>query len=575
MKRDGMIFPVSFTGENDDDLAEALESFGVDVGPENNEVAVGGPNYSNSEQGGLSAEWDVGLENFDFTSITAWRYWELATQQDIDGLPYEEPINKEFFFFSKNGTGEKGQQTDQFTQEFRLTSTAWDTLNLTTGLFYFKQDLDRFFERQIEVCPPANWDPELPYGAPCPAGESSRYGSADLLVDTESIAAFGQADWRFADTLSLSVGLRYTYDESSFFVDRETPQPGPALPASFSGGNSDDGSGVTGRLALQWDVSNEAMASASYTRGYKAQTYDVIFGTTSADIEPAPEETADAYELGLKGEYFENRLRLGATLFHTRFNDFQGQSLDPETLAFSLTSAGNAVTQGLELAFMARPTPNLLVSGGVALIDAYYDEFTGAACWDGQTEAQGCVDGVQDLTDAQLENSPELKYTLQTRYDIPLDASFDMYVSANYRWQDEMYSQQDHQPEMIIPSYSVLDTTIGINSDDGQWDLALFVKNALDDFYEIRRSQMVFDNNSSISHGLARDYTRYAGIKFTYKWGSFYGLVLWPTPGLIAWRRTSLILDPRCLACSILNYVIHYIARLLPVIHRKRTLSCL
>lgn len=521
MKRNGMVFAVSEAGANDADLENALASFGVTVGPENNEVATSGENASNSEQGGVSAELNADLENFTLTSITAWRYWDLQTRQDIDGLPFEEPINKEFFYFTKNGTGDRAQETDQFSQELRLTSTAWDTVDLTTGLFYWKQELDRYFERQIEVCPPANWDADLPYGAPCPAGGSSRFGSADFWIDTESVAAFGQVDWRFVQDLNLSFGLRYTYDDATFHMDRVTPEPGPALPSSFTGGNSDDGSGVSGKLALQWDVTDEMMTYASYTRGYKAQAFDLIFGVDENRLEPVPKETADAYEVGLKGELFDNRLRLGVAAFHTKFNDFQGQSLDPATLQFSLTSAGTVVTQGLEVDFMARPTPNLLLSGGVALIDGTYDSFTGAGCWQGQTADEGCTDGVQDLTGEQLENAPELKYTLQTRYDIQLDAAFDMYLSANYRWQDEVYSTQDHQPEMIIPSYSILDTTVGFTADDGSWNLALFVKNALDDFYQTRRNQLPFDNNTSVSHGLARDYTRYAGISFTYNWGNY------------------------------------------------------
>ena len=74
---------------------------------------------------------------------------------------------------------------------------------------------------------------------------------------------------------------------------------------------------------------------------------------------------------------------------------------------------------------------------------------------------------------------------------------------------------------MVISSVGVLDVSVGFTSDDGRWNAAVFVKNAQDDIYEVRRNQLVFDNGTSIAQGLAHDYRRYTGVSFTYNLGDY------------------------------------------------------
>jgi iron complex outermembrane receptor protein len=172
----------------------------------------------------------------------------------------------------------------------------------------------------------------------------------------------------------------------------------------------------------------------------------------------------------------------------------------------------------VEFELTAKPTDNLLINGGIAYVDAYYDDYKGAQCYPGQTEATGCIGGSQDLTDEEIANAPKWKMSLQGRYDIELDASFNAFLSATYRWQDDSFVELNHNPESIRDSYGVLDLTAGLESDDGRWSAHYFVKNALDDFYADYPFYTTL--NGGNAHYLTRDAWRYMGVEFTYNFGA-------------------------------------------------------
>ena len=502
------------------------EQYGIDVnGNERNDVTLDAEDgFSNTDTYGLSAELNVDFENFLLTSITAYRNFQLESNQGIDGLPYAGPAYGRLIFTSNgayHGLFKGGnQEQDQFSEELRISTTAWDDVRLTAGLFYWDQTVDRYFERQAYLCvaPPAgdltlSPDPSL---TPCAAALSPG-GYFESTADFTNWALFGQAEWDLAERWRLNLGLRYTQDDIAVDFDRVTI-PGPTVPASDSGSSSTNESNVSGKVSVQFDATDELMLYASFAKGYKAPAFDLIFGSTAESIQdPVPPETSDAWEAGLKGELFGDRLRLGLTVFHTKFNDLQGQATDPDVLAFRLTSAGVAITQGVELDLTAKPVPNLLINGGISYTDAHFDEYPNGLCWFGQTEAEGCVGGFQDLSGKQIPNAPKWKYSVQGRYDIDLAMPFNMFLSGTWRWQDESPGEPTEWPGSFHDSYGVLDLVVGLEADDGRWSAHYFVKNVLDDFYVDLKTQS--PNNVRINHYLSRDAERYMGAEVTFRFG--------------------------------------------------------
>ena len=177
-----------------------------------------------------------------------------------------------------------GSEQEQFTQEFRLTSPADGLITYVAGLFYFDQKVERQFRRQFEIVP----------GLPGAA-------IADLEVNTENWAAFGEATWNFNEHWRLIVGARYTEDELDFLFGRKQEGlsiglPDPVEPTT---GKTDEDD-LSGKLALQWDYSDEGMTYLSYAQGYKGPAFDMTFGTNPVDLPRVEPETSDSWELGVR-----------------------------------------------------------------------------------------------------------------------------------------------------------------------------------------------------------------------------------------------------------------------------------
>jgi len=502
--------------------AYAFDWQDITIGRRNDEAPFGTKFMSNTKTDGISAELNIDFEKFVLTSITAYRGFELKGQIDADMIPYTEPTYARRLFTSNgtSGINPGTQEQTQFSEELRIATNSDGAVDLTAGLFYWDLSVDRYFERQVMVCndpveDPANlsYDPTL---TPCNDALIA-FGYMNSNVTTKNWAAFGQASWQLADDWTATLGLRYTQDDVSFWINRESPQPGPAVAPSFSGSNSTDESNLSGKLSVQWNFGDNVMLYGSYAEGYKAPGFDRIFLTGANRLNPVPAETSQAWEMGMKGEF--DRLRFGLTAFHTTFHDLQSRGTRPDDVGFFLVSAGEAITQGIELDITAKPMPNLLLNGGLAWVDAHFQDYSNAPCYSGQTSAEGCIGGVQDVSGKDIPNSPDLKASFQAPYDIELTAPFDMFATGNYRWQSESAGNLNQDPLLDHDSYGIFDLTVGVEADSGRWSAQIFAKNLFDTFYEdLRTSNNIFDPGG-VAHYLARDSRRYVGVQFEAHFG--------------------------------------------------------
>ena len=106
------------------------------------------------------------------------------------------------------------------------------------------------------------------------------------------------------------------------------------------------------------------MLYASYNRGFRSGSYNTV-GVTGVPVDP---ELIDAYEIGLKSEWLDNRLRFNGAAFFYDFTDLQvvisrGASTD-------LLNAGKAEIYGLDMELQASVTDNLTLRAG-ALVSRY------------------------------------------------------------------------------------------------------------------------------------------------------------------------------------------------------------
>ncbi len=463
------------------------------------------PHYETEQWGhSLTANWDFGEHTL--TSITAYRESEFdgTGDGDLDGQPVDVI-----------GVRQPSKTNpEQFTQELRITSPADGTLTYVAGLFYFDQTAKRHFTRELLIL-----------------GSS---GTADFKVDTRNWAAFGELTWHLRDDWRLLLGARYTEDEVDF--DFQRVGSGAGIPASI-GPISDgtDESDLSGKVALQWDYSDEGMTYLSFVQGYKGPAFDITFGSDVETLQPVDPETSDSWELGLKTRFWDGRVMLNAALYHTGYDDFQTQAYfdpdgdpgcgepgcdpDDDPGGFLLVNAGKVTSEGLEVDLMAQLTESLRVSGGFALIDASIDDLEEGNCSSNQSFRGECPEGSQDLSGGDLPFSPDWKLNLTTAYTWFRDSRFDVTFTGSVRAQDEVQYDISQDPDTIGDSYAILDLFTKLEGHSDRWDATLFVKNVFDEFYP----SVIFITNSQIIpnatfHRYPKTAERTYGIDLRYRW---------------------------------------------------------
>ncbi len=450
-----------------------------------------------TEQNIYSVQLDYDIGEYTLTSISSFTNADILGNARGFGIPVDLiPLNL--------SQGER----DQWTQEIRLQSPLDQTLTYVAGLYYYRNELDRTFSRVINL----NEFVGLPFN-------QSLAISAELV--NESFAGFGQATWNVSDRARLSFGARYTDEDIALvqtvgFINPDQVFGLPSIPEARPGmvDESTNESKVSWRVIGEYDAAEDVMLFANVARGYKGPGVNMLSSAPLGNTAIVNPEIPTNYEVGMKSRWLDGRLQLNVSAFLTDFKDFQASQSVIVNLApvFLLGNAGKLETKGIEAEISATLGENLLVSMNVAYTDATYEDYTGAACYGGQTVAEGCIDNVQDLSGEDLPYSPNWSFSLFARYDLPLDSlPVNAYVQGMYYWQDDTVYLANNDPGSIVDSYGLLDLALGIESNDGRYEAQFYVKNATDEFYP---TDVVIAGGFGLAHAnqLAFNYTRRFGV---------------------------------------------------------------
>jgi iron complex outermembrane receptor protein len=183
-------------------------------------------------------------------------------------------------------------------------------------------------------------------GAVLPPSFAGQYftETMDNTGDFKNWGIFGDVTYSLTETLRVSAGLRYSYDEKTYswqtfpeqidwpvapfrvaYLPEQTGAPAADYLDKFE--DSNDWSKTTGRLVFDWQFMDSVMTYLSYATGYKSGGYDGQQFSSYADGPYDPEEMT-SIEWGLKGDFFEDRLRLEGSLF---YQSLDGQQFSTDT----------------------------------------------------------------------------------------------------------------------------------------------------------------------------------------------------------------------------------------------------
>ncbi|CAA0125537.1 Pesticin receptor [Halioglobus japonicus] len=430
----------------------------------------------------LTANWDI--EGFVLTSISAYRDWENEGIVDFD----DSPINPLALTFP----GPPKTEQSQFSQEFRLASPPTEWGSYVIGAFYFEQDVDTSNTATAGILEPI---------VPATTRKSK------TSVSSKNAAVFGEVTWNIWQSWRLILGGRYTYDDLSYHTSADKtdgvifPEPGEAR-------DSLDESDFSPKVAVQWDISDNAMAYASYVRGYKGPAFDTGLFPENARVDPedpnspvaggvVDAETSDSFEIGLKSGWFDNRLIVNMDVYYSKYHDFQAEtSLDIGPLGtIVVTNVGAVSTQGVEMDFIALPMENWSISGGIVYTDAQIDDYPNGNCSGGQKARGECPNNYQDLSGGKLPYTPDWKMNLSTDYTLPLEEMpFNLTLGANIRWQDDVLYELSQDPYTKQDAYGIVDLRAIVAGKEEGYRVTAFVKNVFDKNY----ASLIYANSPAL-----------------------------------------------------------------------------
>ncbi len=477
--------------------------------------------YANTDRGydqdtdewGISAELNWDMDGATLTSITAWRDWDADRSQDIDytdaDILHRDP-------------GTYGNRFKTLTQELRLAGTRGQ-VDWLLGLYYIDEQLDV----RDAVRTGADYEPFVngllqAGGSPTPYTLTAFTGLAPGTVfsdgdgaisdefgqDTTGWAVFTHNIWHLSDASRITLGLRYTAEDKDLSAAITSdnvacglilantnpayaalkpattalgclPLISPLVDGNYRGSHEDDE--VTGTLGYAYDFSSGWLGYASYGRGYKAGGFNLDrgglnpFAPNVSQLEFDP-ETVDAWEIGAKGVVLDT-VQLNVAVFWNEFDDFQLNSFNG--LNFVVDNIGGVTSKGVEVEVQTRPLDQLTLAGGVTYADTRYDD---DVAYDG-------TGGNPDLRDKRLTNAPFWSTTGSANWEQPVGSGLTGFVNINFRFNSDMNTGSNLDPNKDQSSYMVWNGRIGLGPDDKRWQFELWGRNLFDREYV----QVVFD----------------------------------------------------------------------------------
>ncbi|MDP9083655.1 MAG: TonB-dependent receptor [Pseudomonadota bacterium] len=425
------------------------------------------PYYDNGNTQAYTGQADYSVGGGTLTSIVAYR--DIYNTDQDNRYPTDSPVNG--FFKNLNTT-----HYNQLSEEVRFASPTDQRIRFVAGLFNFRLNLFEGIGVGNAI-----------FGAPVTINID--YGKN---IKNDSYAAFGEATFDITPQLHLIAGLRRSTDKLDATMNRTAnnsipiflqpflnPSFGP-LTDSLSATYND----ISWRTGLQYDISPEAMAYVTVSRGYKGPAVGWSFSETQAQLRASNNgyvkpEIAHDVEAGIKTQWFDRRLTVNAAAYNETLDDFQTSIVVPgQTVAFYIANAPQAMSTGLDLDATWAVTHEFSLRASATYDHARYTHFENAPCYTGQVA--GCVNSAQNLDGKALPGTPKVSTNLTARYERPLGASLIGFVQANHTYRSSVIYDTTDDPNTRQGGYGLLNSTLGVTTADGHWGVAIYGNNILD-----------------------------------------------------------------------------------------------
>ncbi|MBV1901168.1 MAG: TonB-dependent receptor [Kordiimonadaceae bacterium] len=380
--------------------------------------------------------------------------------------------------------------TSFFSAETRYAGSIGDNIDYLVGAYYFNQD----------------------------AGNVSNFGLGDFLtgapgieppidltstVDSESIAFFFNSDIALSDRLSLEIGGRYVSEKKdATHIQADTTGIFGSTDFAVSRRDNDFAPSVS----LSYEVSDDVTTYARFAQGFKSAGFNtdfVVAGVSNLEVDP---ELATSYEIGIKSDLMDRRLRLNLAGFFTKYDNLQLSQI--VNGGASLHNASEAEIYGIEAEITALVNENFRLDGSVGYLDATYSDFPGCPVPGAET---GPV--TDNCSGNFLNLAPEWTAKIGAQFTYPVADDLEFVLRADWNYRSEIFFEPQNSLRLSGDGRGLLNLRAGIVNEG--WDLFVWGNNMTNKTYvNFADDRSAIFVNQTVAYGTPRTYGVTLKLKF-------------------------------------------------------------
>ncbi len=540
----------------------------------------------------LETQWDItdGLTLSFLASYTSDEAMDAGGSQQSNIGFNDRPATPGGVFVDPQGGPGTGVRTLSYstnddiqrTGELRLQSSLDSPVNFNIGLFalnlerstttFTSTNATNAFHRASGNTSYYDATPGIPV-----SGLGHNYFFVYTPYELESQAAFGELYWNLTDALKLTVGARYTEDEKSrvYYPVNLLSPVGQGGVVGAPGWNESrvlpetiESNATTGRVTLDWNVTDDTLLYLTVGRGYKAGGFNTP--TTLGSAAPYDAETVDAFEIGAKNSLLDGRMTLNLTAFMYDYQDYQFSKLDGFA---SLVDNLDAEVRGVEIEAVWSPIDALRLNAQIGYLDSeitagrsidpfdrtqgdptlHYAKSLEGGCVVNQAALQNVIAAINagvlqpaalaplpgaglcgsaalnaafglnpsagvpvDLKGNQLPGAPEWTLSVGAQYTLALSGDWDATLRADYYRQASSYASHFNTPDYELKSWNNYNASLIFRNTAWDVDVQVYGKNLADK--DIIVGLSVQSEQLGLTRGVQLLEPRLFGIALTKRW---------------------------------------------------------
>ncbi len=413
-------------------------------------LGISYPSEASVESLGYSAKLDWSLsESLQAKVILAYREYDALYTHDPDLSPIALSNAWGVFYH------------DQTTAELRFSGTAGERLNWTAGAYYF--DSSSHIGGAVDYV--------------------LNHWTVNDQIDDSNESVFAHVAYDLSDRLRLTTGVRYSENEKVFAFDH----PGLLTVPEPSVGSEDR---IDWKVALDYQLSDDLMLYASASTGFRPPGVSPRPVTVN-QLTPFDSEEMVAYEIGMKGEYFDRLLRLNVAGFYSDYSDrltsvaafeclnvpnptptFDPASCPSGSTIWFIYTTNPATVKGIEVEATAEPTDRLALNMSLGWLD--FESKVKDPTARGYRHPDNLI-------------QPEWNLSFGVQYAVPFATGSQLTARLDWFYQDELPAGRNAaappEPLYTVEEISIVNARLTFEPPQRDWFVSLAVTNLLDEFY--------------------------------------------------------------------------------------------